>query len=154
MMKKKKKKLFDLNLQTLKFVIIDVCDFQFKFPVVHAWRYSRNKMQEVDLFSGAISPTLRSLPSAPALYVGMHEKQVYIQESVQVQFGVAEESIPLIDSIGRPTKIPWKPYAASPIGAIGSESVPLLTDESADSNMLENTALSQSVLYGSEYANG
>jgi hypothetical protein len=111
-------------------------------------------MQEVDLFSGAISPTLRSLPSAPALYVGMHEKQVYIQESVQVQFGVAEESIPLIDSIGRPTKIPWKPYAASPIGATGSESVPLLTDESADSNMLENTALSQSVLYGSEYANG
>jgi eukaryotic translation initiation factor 2-alpha kinase 3 len=110
----------------------------------------------VDLFSGAFTPPLRPLPSAPALYVGMHEKQVYIQESVRVQQGVAEEVTPLIGPDGRPTRIPWKPYPASVsgIGLIESNEVPLLTDENTDVANLENTALSQSVLYGSEYANG
>jgi len=129
---------------------------QFNFPVVHAWQYSQGQVQEVDLFSGSFTPPLRPLPTAPALYVGMHEKQVYIQESVHVQHGVSEEKIPLIGSDGRPISIPWKPYPASvsAIGLIESNELPLLTDENAESNNLENTALSQSVLYGSEYANG
>ncbi|XP_059472098.1 eukaryotic translation initiation factor 2-alpha kinase [Neocloeon triangulifer] len=125
---------------------------KFSSPVVHAWQYSQGEVSIVDMFSGTFTPPLRSLPTAPSLYVGMHEKQVYIQESVRVQQGVAEESIPLITN-GMPTRIPWKPYPASvsAIGLIESSEVPLLTDES---QYEETTALSQSVLYGSEYANG
>ncbi|CAB3379049.1 Hypothetical predicted protein [Cloeon dipterum] len=131
-----------------------VWSHKFKFPVVHAWQYQQGEVKAVDLFSGYYQYTsyAQFMPCAPSLYIGIHEKQVYIQESVQLQHSVAEDVIPLITN-GKPAHIPWIPFPASSsaVGLIDSSDIPLLTDEK---EVVKTTALSQSVLYASEYANG
>ncbi|XP_055545954.1 eukaryotic translation initiation factor 2-alpha kinase-like [Wyeomyia smithii] len=152
--------------------------YTFDHPVVSAWRAKdKNDIMSVNLFRGADwiwndnsqqqqadgqgKPASTSTESKqnsminPSLYLGMHQKQLYIQESgtflarrqpvdVQTVFLSDESKYPMI---------PWKPYPARPVVAgyltDGSDK-----DETEDSKYAESTAIARSVLYQSAYVNG
>lgn len=74
-----------------------------------------------------------------SVYLGMFEKQLYIQESDHLKKIINNQ----LDTVNQKfLKIPWKPFPTT------KSSVALIQDDSAASV----TALS--VLYGSEYVNG
>ncbi|KAG8240449.1 hypothetical protein J437_LFUL003163 [Ladona fulva] len=64
---------------------------KFHSPVVHAWKLHDGQMDTIDLFSNSLMSTLNldDLASQsmdpPKLYIGMYKKQLYIQESIQMQ---------------------------------------------------------------------
>ncbi|XP_039282758.1 eukaryotic translation initiation factor 2-alpha kinase [Nilaparvata lugens] len=143
---------------------------KFESPVVSAWRLDEGQLIWVDLFGGKTPPLLQSaggegsVPDSPALYVGMHKKQLYIQESVTMQTmlqSVASQyKQHLIGADKAFPRIPWQP-----IPAIASalelrrllpghthKDVLQITDESSSQALATTTA--NSVLYGSEYVNG
>ncbi|KAF4521545.1 hypothetical protein B566_EDAN009513 [Ephemera danica] len=128
----------------------------FDTPVVHAWQYDRGYLEELNLFSGSLAPPWgEEHMGSPGLYIGMHQKQLYIQESVTLQLGVEEAGRPLLgaDERHKPLRIPWKPYpaASKAIGWPESNELPQIEGDSASSDS-STTALS--VLYASEYVNG
>lgn len=109
-----------------------------------AWKIDANDMlKNVDLFTQSPLDAMyqpQSFEGLPAsVYLGMFEKQLYIQESdhlkkiINNQLGTVNQNF---------LKIPWKPYPTT------KSAVALIQDDSAASV----TALS--VLYGSEYVNG
>lgn len=109
-----------------------------------AWRIDANDMlKNVDLFTQSPLDAIyqpQSFEGLPAsVYLGMFEKQLYIQESehlkkiINNQLGTVQPTF---------LKIPWKPHPTT------KSAVALIQDDSAASV----TALS--VLYGSEYVNG
>uniref|UniRef100_A0A1Q3FFI9 non-specific serine/threonine protein kinase n=1 Tax=Culex tarsalis TaxID=7177 RepID=A0A1Q3FFI9_CULTA len=141
---------------------------KFDHPIVSAWRAKdRNGLMSVDLFRGAEwlwnSNNNGQLSSAdvlkdsnglinPSLYLGMHQKQLYIQESMALMVRQRSDvqEILLNDESKFPV-IPWKPFPAS--GQVAG----LLTDGSEpedDSQFAESTAIARSVLYQSNYVNG
>ncbi|XP_066247464.1 eukaryotic translation initiation factor 2-alpha kinase [Euwallacea similis] len=114
--------------------------WQYKFhsPIVRVWKWDGIKLHEVNLFQPKNMPGL-VVPAnvLPSIYIGMHKKQLYIHESIQMQAllhgGHHTELVPAeSNSI---TKIPWKPVSAS-----------------AQSTEDDSTAIS--VLNNSEYVNG
>lgn len=138
-------------------------------PVVSAWVMDRGELKEVDLFSGLQWNHDRahghenSVPLSPSLYVGMHRKQLYIQESVQMQrhLGDSRSRQNLISDESTYSRIPWRPVPAIPSNTLGllthvngdadnDGEVPQLTDESDQA--VRTTAMS--VLYASSYVNG
>ncbi|XP_034234770.1 eukaryotic translation initiation factor 2-alpha kinase [Thrips palmi] len=141
---------------------------KFDSPVVSAWVMDRGELKEVDLFSGLQWNHDRahghdnSVPLSPSLYVGMHRKQLYIQESVQMQkhLGDTKSRQNLISDESNYSRIPWRPVPAIPSNALGllthvndgsdDGMVPQLTDES--NQAVRTTAMS--VLYASSYVNG
>lgn len=61
--------------------------WQFDAPVVSAWQLGLGQVQDVDLFSGSqpdAGPGEEPLPSSPALYVGMHQKQVRVKLKLHI----------------------------------------------------------------------
>lgn len=80
-------------------------NFQFESPVVNAWRMDQGQLELVDLFGGK-TPSLTDssggsnnvggdseeydsddfFPDSPALYVGMHKKQVNISKVCLIKF--------------------------------------------------------------------
>lgn len=62
---------------------------QFDFPIVNAWRYDSGELNKVDLFSSVqwmwdreSTPEFSTIAkSNPALYIGLYNKQLYVQES-------------------------------------------------------------------------
>lgn len=112
---------------------------QFDSPIVNVWKWDGRDIVTVNLFDYAKpSETLLS----PAIYVGMHNKQLYIHESelmqTTVQLHIQNPSSEVIESHSI-AKIPWKPIPAASLTAIPSD-------------YDETTSLS--VLYSSEYVNG
>ncbi|XP_066152820.1 eukaryotic translation initiation factor 2-alpha kinase [Euwallacea fornicatus] len=114
--------------------------WQYKFhsPIVRVWKWDGSNLNEVNLFEPKNMPGL-IVPAnvLPSIYIGMHKKQLYIHESIQMQAllhgGHHIEFVPAeSNSI---TKIPWKPVSAS-----------------AQSTEDDSTAIS--VLNNSEYVNG
>ncbi|XP_072402239.1 eukaryotic translation initiation factor 2-alpha kinase [Diabrotica undecimpunctata] len=101
----------------------------FTSPIVRVWIWSGKNMSEIDLFVPGHSPSI---------YLGMHEKQLYIHESSLLQNAILNRrsgtNIVVAESKSI-AKIPWKPIAASTTN----------TEE-------DSTALS--VLNASEYVNG
>ncbi|CAG2055401.1 unnamed protein product [Timema podura] len=128
---------------------------QFDTPVVSAWHHKEGKMTEVDLFSGArmFNDNMGSI--TPSLYIGMHNKQLYIQESVTVQRSVGNWASNLLtDESSNNLRIPWHPVPATST-ALGLLDDQLLTSEDPttdDESQASTTAIS--VLYGSSYVNG
>nr|CAD7441052.1 unnamed protein product [Timema bartmani] len=127
----------------------------FDTPVVSAWHHREGKMTEVDLFSGArmFNDNMGSI--TPSLYIGMHNKQLYIQESVTVQRSVGNWASNLLtDESSNNLRIPWHPVPATST-ALGLLDDQLLTSEDPttdDESQASTTAIS--VLYGSSYVNG
>nr|CAD7571735.1 unnamed protein product [Timema californicum] len=128
---------------------------KFDTPVVSAWHHRGGKMTEVDLFSGArmFNDNMGSI--TPSLYIGMHNKQLYIQESVTVQRSVGNWASNLLtDESSNNLRIPWHPVPATST-ALGLLDDHLLASEdptTVDESQASTTAIS--VLYGSSYVNG
>ncbi|RZF38282.1 hypothetical protein LSTR_LSTR009005 [Laodelphax striatellus] len=141
---------------------------KFESPVVSAWRLDEGQLIWVDLFGGKTPPLLQSaaggdsVPDSPALYVGMHKKQLYIQESVTMQTMLQTVSSQykqhLIGADKAFPRIPWQPIPAIASALElqrllpGQKDLLQITDESSSQALATTTA--NSVLYGSEYVNG
>ncbi|XP_075221810.1 pancreatic eIF-2alpha kinase isoform X2 [Lycorma delicatula] len=166
---------------------------KFESPVVNAWRLDKGQLELVDLFGGKTPALPYSppegdddneydddyddiMPDSPALYVGMHKKQLYIQESVTMQTLLHKVATQYKHHLIGPDKafprIPWQPVSASALvlGGVGKKKSELkkvlqITDESSSSSSSSSSSTSlsssndlavtaTSVLYGSEYING
>lgn len=125
---------------------------KFDAPVVAAWYLLQDQMYPVDLFSGAQwAPTYNDdmAPLTPSLYIGMHNRQLYIQESVTV----SKMSELAASSHSHIPQITWAPVSATGLGLVGT----LHSDSDRKSTELGRTELmtiAQSILYASEYSNG
>ncbi|XP_058061442.1 eukaryotic translation initiation factor 2-alpha kinase-like [Anopheles bellator] len=153
---------------------------KFEVPIVSAWRSSDKSdglLEGVDLFdrtdwlwNGNVgesgddgSEGGNKVPPLvnPSLYIGMHDKQLYIQESSALMAereGKSQELALLTDGDGQFPAIPWKPLPASPTVAgllTGEEKdVALGTPSAPQDDNGESTAIARSVLYASSYING
>ncbi|XP_050068278.1 eukaryotic translation initiation factor 2-alpha kinase-like [Anopheles maculipalpis] len=143
---------------------------KFDVPIVSAWRSSESnddKLVGVDLFdrtdwlwNGNVDDGESDQPPLvnPSLYIGMHEKQLYIQES-QAMLDEREEKlsdIALLTDESKLPAIPWKPLPASRgvAGLLtdGGSSVAQVVKDEDDTG--ESTAIARSVLYASNYIDG
>lgn len=119
--------------------------YKFDYPIVSAWKPSENdQLTNVDLFSSANVLDVQSHTKSPDIYVGMHEKQVYVQESKKL---VQEMNRQQIKNNFKYPRIPWKPIPESTTGLNLIEDDNSIRDESEKATAL-------SVLYGTEYVNG
>lgn len=151
---------------------------RFSFPIVSAWMSNLQDIVEpIDLFSGVewlwnghMGLFTHNDPEksfSPSIYLGMYDKQPYIQESIALRQLTEEkrqnEATNLItdDSRTHIFKIPFRPYPAT------REALALIEDHSEGSAEEEQTiekvsilkdepqnTLATSVLYASEYVNG
>lgn len=106
------------------------------------------------LWNGNDNIEAKKVPTSatPSLYLGMFQKQLYIQESDMMIKSLHDRdqyvSQNLItDESPNYPRIPWKPYPATSLAVIDND----LKDKE-DNEIPAITALS--VLYGSEYVNG
>lgn len=103
-------------------------------PVVSAWRIQGSEIQQIDLFSTSSVPAL--CPESgqpygenteydqdgdqqqPALYVGVHQKQLYIQQSVNMRkrvnsaIRIYASDLPIPAETSFP-RVQWRPYLAT-----------------------------------------
>ncbi|KAI5747140.1 hypothetical protein M8J77_011482 [Diaphorina citri] len=135
--------------------------WQHKFgsPIVNAWRLDSGRVEIVDLF-GSPQVDDDDIPESPDVYVGMHNKQLYIQESVAMQKKLQSSSMRyqqhlLTDETNFP-RIPWHPIPATSSHLLGLPHIKEEKDITAlaqlKKDVTQTTALS--VLYASEYVNG
>jgi eukaryotic translation initiation factor 2-alpha kinase 3 len=137
---------------------------KFDFPIVSAWRMDeKEQLTNVDLFSGtdwlwnqhAYDNVLGKSSVAPSLYLGMFDKQIYIQESFALQRGQRQ---PLFPDTPQRLRIPWKPFPATINNKWSLMERPqsdMATIEKAPDGSEESTRVTAlSVLYASEYING
>lgn len=106
--------------------------YEFKSPIVRIWKWNGHTLSEVDLFKLRSDKTSKELQLTPSIYLGMHQKQLYIHESLQQQNQMQSISMGQNRDLA---KIPWKPISASDV----------ITED-------DSTAIS--VLYSSGYVNG
>ena len=64
----------DLNQTVFNLLI-----FQLNSPIVSAWTYEGGEMKDIDLFLNSMNHDEES--SAPLLYIGSYNQQLYIQQS-------------------------------------------------------------------------
>ncbi|XP_060576600.1 eukaryotic translation initiation factor 2-alpha kinase 3-like [Ruditapes philippinarum] len=99
--------------------------YKFKSPVSNVWLLFKGELQRIDMFGNNNIPALSSFEPGerpihpPLLYVGMHEKQLYVQPSAQMQERMSEATKKLPhddfpetcqkDSKHLP-RVAWKPY--------------------------------------------
>ncbi|XP_058455299.1 eukaryotic translation initiation factor 2-alpha kinase-like [Malaya genurostris] len=140
----------------------------FNQPIVSAWRAKdKNDIMSVDLFGGAdwiwnmekdsarVEPRENNMIN-PSLYLGMHQKQLYIQESTALltRQMVDAQSVLLTEETQYPM-IPWKPYPARPqVSGYITDASEQPEQEEEDLKYAESTAIARSVLYQSNYVNG
>lgn len=86
----------------------------------------------------------------PSVYVGMYNKQLYIQESENLKKELLGNHL---DALNRNyLKIPWKPHAAKrELTLIGHETT---GGAMAVIDDMEHSVTALSILYATEYANG
>lgn len=153
---------------------------KFDHPVVNAWRRDEQKrLKAIDLFQTAATMWQQEQSWAnvgsnnnndqaivPSIYIGMYNKQLYIQESEKARLEQVKAIEQLVEN---PTetfaRIPWQPVLVSSSALIQTEQA--ANDEKyatkliTDSKMAEKTELAEnhmgtaiSVLYATEYING
>ncbi|EDV47885.1 eukaryotic translation initiation factor 2-alpha kinase isoform X1 [Drosophila erecta] len=152
--------------------------YKFDHPIVSAWITNAvDELNPIDLFSSAQwlwdqDQNDKELPNAPqsppSIYLGMYDKQLYIQESIRLRQEIMDQTKvyqQLTGDTNLMPKIPWKPIAASSnslvifgkdqedpeiiaegTGTQGGELVPY-DDHNFD-------VAAQSVLNASEFVNG
>ncbi|XP_043242537.1 eukaryotic translation initiation factor 2-alpha kinase-like isoform X1 [Amphibalanus amphitrite] len=84
---------------------------RFAGPLVHVWRLDGGKLHEVDLLAPAADD-----PAAlrPLLYLGVHEKQLYIQQSKRAATaGTVDTRLAVSAAARDPPQVKWKPYMVS-----------------------------------------
>ncbi|CAH1103142.1 unnamed protein product [Psylliodes chrysocephalus] len=114
-------------------------NYIFDSPIVKIWRWSGKNLSEIDLFAPRNVPQVVTTGTSllPSIYLGMHNKQLYIHESSFMQHAIRRKThtdLAVTESTSI-AKIPWKPIPAS-----------------TESSEEDSTALS--VLNASEYVNG
>lgn len=160
---------------------------KFDFPIVNVWKKNdKNQLQAIDLFESAqwLWQTVQAdrmrtsdktnndsnaddgeLPLVPSIYIGMHKKQLYIQESEQLRLMQIKYFNDLIESETKTfAQIPWQPYEASSsaLALLENDDKSVATTTKHDPAMAETTDIiarnhlitATSVLYASEYVNG
>ncbi|XP_023302859.2 eukaryotic translation initiation factor 2-alpha kinase [Lucilia cuprina] len=153
--------------------------YKFDHPIVSAWKIgSADTLESIDMFGSAQwlwnqDDNIFEMPLPninPSLYVGMYDRQLYIQESIHLRKEILDQShlYTQLTTETRLPKIPWRPIAASSNSLIiyqHSDEQRIETGGSYNSKEIqgnelvpyddENFALSaQSVLNASEYVNG
>lgn len=115
-------------------------------------RESGSSLREVDLFDGSQWIWGSDFSISPGIYVGMHDRQLYVQESTDVTKLIQHQS-------HKPTsykKFPWRPYPATKTAvAVTRDENNRDNDNEVSNEVMEaasTTALS--VLYNTEYING
>ncbi|XP_030568124.1 eukaryotic translation initiation factor 2-alpha kinase isoform X2 [Drosophila novamexicana] len=144
---------------------------QFNNPIVSVWKINAaDELQSIDLFASAHWQAEQQAkgkqPShAPSIYLGMYEKQLYIQESVRLREEIMQQS-EHYQQLTRDTrlmpKIPWRPIAASSNSLVlfRNEHDQVVIEDGYGKNELipydeQNIAVAaQSVLNASEFVNG
>lgn len=145
-----------------------------------AWKTNEaDKLQSIDLFSSAQwlweqDEELQQQQQqeegkrpliAPSIYLGMYNKQLYIQESIRIRQEIMDQTQnfqQLTGDINLMPKIPWRPIAASSNSLVifQEEQDPVVIGDQPESNELmpyddQNFAVAaQSVLNASEFVNG
>ena len=100
---------------------------KFQTPLVDVWRIRGNSIEHVDMFSKNTVPKRSVLvdddddvsdDDAPELYIGIHNKQLYIQESIMMHRNTDDA---IKDHLLNPEqsqlllpRVKWKPYLVSP----------------------------------------
>lgn len=115
--------------------------YKFDVPIVNVWLWNGRRLSVVDLFDVPVAQDTK-LDISPAIYLAMHNKQLYIHESTRMLDIIQSSVHPQLDVRSNSksiTKIPWKPIPASS-GAITKTG--------------EQDVTALSVLYNSEYVNG
>ncbi|XP_064118578.1 eukaryotic translation initiation factor 2-alpha kinase 3-like [Macrobrachium nipponense] len=149
-------------------------------PVVNAWKVVNGELEQIDLFSTNSVPALtpdNGLPDShyrpqgaddhkqPALYVGVHQKQLYIQQSggmrhrVNTAFRVFSSGMPDEEGGANEVSFPrvqWRPYLATalsrtPVVNFNERKHPLLGDSEAGEEITA-VAIPQQIDY--PYDNG
>lgn len=160
--------------------------YKFDHPIVNVWkRDENNELKSIDLFetmqgmwqfegkswtqstdAQIVNENKEDVEKVmPSIYIGMFKRQLYIQESEQLQLS----KVKVIDHINDETsaksfiRIPWRPIDASSSGLAqiehesGEEKPQPIEPPAGEDTALSKrniTATAISVLYGSEYVNG
>ncbi|KAF5300197.1 hypothetical protein FQA39_LY11231 [Lamprigera yunnana] len=121
-----------------------IWQYKFDAPIVAVWQWNGREVIPLNVFSSSNIVITNFKQDTPSIYVGMHKKQLYVHESIQMQNilkptqkMIAKESV-VVDSRSL-MQIPWKPVSA--------------VSRAMDS-MDEDDSTALSVLYASEYVNG
>lgn len=113
---------------------------KFDSPIVSIWREgftdnNQGRLKSVNLFDNTIFGSSSRFISSPSIYVGMHNRQLYIQEN--------SDKLNSIDHNRKSTKgqiFPWRPHPATDTALTVIETSP--------------TTTALSILYNTEYVNG
>ncbi|XP_002096057.2 eukaryotic translation initiation factor 2-alpha kinase isoform X1 [Drosophila yakuba] len=152
--------------------------YKFDHPIVSAWNTNAaDELNTIDLFSSAQwiwdqDQNDNELPNAPhsppSIYLGMYDKQLYIQESIRLRQEIMDQTKVYQQLTGDTSlmpKIPWKPIAATSNSLVifrKDQENPEMIAEGTDAQEGElmpyddqNFAVAaQSVLNASEFVNG
>ncbi|XP_077543982.1 eukaryotic translation initiation factor 2-alpha kinase 3-like isoform X1 [Haemaphysalis longicornis] len=112
-------------------------------PVVGAWHLRDGELEVVNLFEqsrilGLDGPN-QSKDSNPVLYLGMHDRQLYVQHSGSLQPDYFETAVQVVDPHrSRLPRVEWKPYVSSapsrtPIINTGNKPAPPMLEEASSS---------------------
>lgn len=160
--------------------------YKFDHPIVNVWkRDENNELKSIDLFQtvqgmwqfegkswtqstdasfvDGANEEIREIK--PSIYIGMFQRQLYIQESERLRSMQTKVIDHMVDEIARVKsfeRIPWKPIDASSTGLAQIEhdseyDKSLVATTSSDDTALSKSnhlATAISILYGSEYVNG
>lgn len=153
--------------------------YKFDHPIVNIWkRNEQNQLKPFDLFQMAhlmwqpeqsstmndADKTAENKNIVPSIYIGMYDKQLYIQESDQLRLLQVNFLDHLVETETNSfARIPWKPIEASSSALArlkkndGDETKSLATTENSETEMIaaeHHMETATSILYASEYANG
>ncbi|XP_012223213.2 eukaryotic translation initiation factor 2-alpha kinase-like [Linepithema humile] len=137
--------------------VVKLWQHKFDSPIVTIWRENASKtstnkgsLEQINLFDSS-QWTWGSEHSTvnPSLYLGMHEKQLYVQEN----FNLQNSDLDLFSTRVQHTRYPWQPYPADET-ALTSTSLSEDNNEVSDEATQIQSTTALSVLYNSEYING
>ncbi|XP_054012153.1 eukaryotic translation initiation factor 2-alpha kinase [Hylaeus anthracinus] len=138
---------------------VKLWQYKFDSPIITIWREDadkndkHNNLKEINLFDSMPWFPETEFSTSPGIYLGMHDRQLYIQENAALHKSL--EALPLYT---QHSKYPWQPYPAS-VTTADIKALPGPENSNDDNDILpevndtqSTTALS--VLYNSEYVNG
>ncbi|KAL5016923.1 hypothetical protein ScPMuIL_006512 [Solemya velum] len=97
----------------------DIIEWQYKFasPVASAWILHKGELRPISIFDRHHMPALscfepeENMSQEPVLYIGSHQKQLYVMPSLQLQ----EQAAEAVSQSSKPSmysmpKVAWEPY--------------------------------------------
>ncbi|XP_035719157.1 eukaryotic translation initiation factor 2-alpha kinase-like [Vespa mandarinia] len=137
---------------------VKLWQYKFDSPIVTIWQKENTKninnnkgLKEVNLFDNSQWIWGSEFAIGPSIYIGMHDRQLYVQENAQVYKSLGSSST----KFTLHSQIPWQPYPAIGTALITN---PLSIKENDKNNSFEITDVQSttalSVMYNSEYING